>query len=303
MGLLRVSVFSLSFLLATHAFGQAEATDYQCAPNGSLNGGLLIVQTDRIQIFAKHKDGIVSELSGITGYRNARLLHPKYTKNIESTTYARLNVLGMSVSEYLANTGYSDYQKGIEGAASEDPASSSSEQEAPDRDDIDQGAYPPIATNTDPNARPGDKVPPKAGDRVTATSAGARMPPRNPVPRKNGDLVSNESIVSFSARLNQQGDISELSYRDGQRPITYIRIDANNPSSDEVYRSLNEKLSGIKAQALCCTNNPGAACTTSHRAPAKSTLRSVKATLPQTPGANESNSANPAHRAAGAQAK
>lgn len=300
---LRTSVYSLFFILAANAFAQTGTSEYQCLSDGSLNGGLLIITTDRLQIFAKHKNGIVSEFSGIIGYRNGRTLHPKYVKNLESMTYAQLNVIGMSVADYLQNTGFSDYQKGIENPASGD-APPTPEEEAADRDDIDKGAYPSLRANTDPNARPGDKVPPKAGDMAVATTAGARVPPRNPIPKKNGDLVYNGTIVSFSARLNQQGNISQLSYRDGQKPTTSVPIDVNNPiNSDEVYAKLSGMLNGIKTQALRCPNNSAATRTTGNRVPVQSTLRSVKPTAPQAPSANGSALVSPAQRATGAAAK
>jgi hypothetical protein len=91
-------------------------------------------------------------------------------------------------------------------------------------------------------------------------SEGARQF-REPVQPKNGDLVMKRGTIAFSAQLDSQGNIRQISYRDGRKPTTLWRAGARNPASSEsVYLRLNSELNNIRSRAYCCTQNPGANC-------------------------------------------
>jgi hypothetical protein len=300
---LRTSALALLFILGAPAFAQEGQTVYQCSSDGSLSGGLLLVTTDDLQVVAKYKNGVLSEISGIQGHRYGRSLHPKYTKSLSSITYAQLNSLSMTVSDYLTNSGYRAYQMGTDESGVGESAQPMVA-EAPDRDDIETSAPARFKASSEPGFRPGERVPPRAGDSVTAMSAGTRVPPRKPLPRKNGDLAVMSDVVSFSARLNPQGHISEISYRDGEKPAAVVRIDAKNPtSSDSVYATVSAELNSIKAYASCCTKSPGEICHTNSSPSSVVSLKTVKPLVPHRPNSAGSILTIPFGRAPGSEAK
>jgi hypothetical protein len=136
--------------------------------------------------------------------------------------------------------------------------------------------------------REGDKVEPRRGDQVPAIRAGDFNLRQEP-PSKDGDLVLQRGVTVFSAQIDPQGNISNLTFRrnlafqSGSEPTSIWRAGAENSSDAElVYLRLNSDLGSIKSRAYCCTQNPGANCgDVAARATAQSSLRTEKSTFGQ----------------------
>lgn len=276
MKTLRTSVCSLFFILAANAFAQTGNVEYQCSSNGTLNGGYLVFTSDNLRAVAKHKDGAVFEISGTLGATAAMDDDESENANSASTTYAEKALAEQRIAAVMASGGLSG------GMTGEVP---------PDREDIETSArrldprpgekVPPKAgTNVEP--RPGQRVPNKAGDDALAQSVGQRIQPRNGYKSKPSELALLNSNISFKAQLNSQGNISDISYRDGLNPASYVRIDSKSPTSNDMaYVMLNAELSNIKTYASCCTRNPASVCRKSVIPSAQTSLRTEKATMPQ----------------------
>jgi hypothetical protein len=241
-----------------------------------LNGGYLVFTSDNLRAVAKHKDGAVFEISGTLGATAAMDDDESENANSASTTYAEKALAEQRIAAVMAGGGLSG---GMTGEA------------PPDREDIETSARrldprpgekvpPKPGTNVEP--RPGQRVPNRAGDDALAQSVGQRIQPRSGFKPKPSDLALLPNNVSFTAHLNQQGNISDMSYRDGPNPSSYLRIDAKNPTSnDKAYVMLNAELSNIKTYASCCTHHPGSVCRTSVIPSAQTSLRNEKVTVPQ----------------------
>ncbi|MFL5814250.1 MAG: hypothetical protein ACJ763_11785 [Bdellovibrionia bacterium] len=348
MMILRMSFFVSCFLLCASAYSQTEAQPaYQCSSGTSLKDGFLIYKTGTLQAAAKHKDGTISEISGIFGNFGPNEGFFEIMA-IRPLTYAELNNMTVQMNQYMANqnqpfqgglmnsggmgamtfgvgfpgtdpNGQANGMAGGQGIfggggmsggnGAPQPASPQQyvmSEEAPDREDIESSPTrqlePKAGDVAAAQARPGhrtalslragdiaatqrksgDRVLPRRGDQAPSMSEGARKF-REPVQAKTGDLVMKRGAIAFSAQLDSQGNIRQISYRDGKRPTALWRAGARNPAgSESVYARLNGELSNIKSRAYCCTQNPGASCgDVLDRVGAQSSLRTEKPSIGQ----------------------
>jgi hypothetical protein len=284
MPTLRMSVLALLLALSTSALSQTEQTSYQCSSDGSLNGGFLVYTVGDLEAVAKYKDGTVSDISGIIGragseQRDLRLL----PQIIRSYTYADAAQSTMML------------------------------QEAPDRDDIEAGVrvvtskpgdHVPPKAGDKVGRKLGEQVPPKAGDQAPVLRPGAQILFRDPPPAKTGELVLKPNIITFSAHLNQQGNISDISYRRKRGIPVVIHIDAKTPTSnDRVFTMLNGALSGIKTLTTCCAPSAGAHCRSGNSPSAQMSLRTGKPAIQPNSEAGGSMLMSPYGRTPGSEAK
>jgi hypothetical protein len=296
MTILRMSVFVLSLSLCASAYSQTGSqSTYQCSSGTSLKAGYLTYKTGHILAVAKHKDGTISEISGMMGNLQQIINHPDSNTALQPQYVASMEQISTSVNQFVANPAQpylQPFQGGLMNSGGLGPGmisrtgvgmgmpvgmgmtggmSGQTTEEAPDRTDIQSartryveqtagdkagkissvGAYIKIGTRpgdtAGTNSRPGDPV--------------NSMPLRKSVEPKNGELVMKDDTTSYSARLDSQGNISEISFRIGKKSADKWRANSTNSADAQtVYTNLNGEIKDIKSRAYCCTKNPGAIC-------------------------------------------
>lgn len=281
MTILRMSVSVLSFALSTNVFSQANPqSSYKCSSGTSLKGGSLVYQTGDMQAVAKHVDGTISEILGIMGKFEGKPAPVSWDEKSYNTYLINTMNSGATVPGVL------DVPQGVPKDAITPSQPVRTEEEALDRNDIEttrnrsSESQPAQILGNRPGdiaarqLRPGDvaALQPRAGDLA------ARQP-------KNGNQVAgiHSKAITFSARLDSRGNISEITYRKASAPTSLWRAGAlNSEDATSVYMQLNSELSQIKSRAYCCTNNPGASCgAISTQANPQYSLRTEKTTIGQ----------------------